>query len=159
MGLRIACNLFGGAGGDDFAALVAAFGSQIDQPVRGFNHIEIVFDDQERCAGFEKFAESGEKFGDVVEVQAGGGLVENVEDALIFCASKVRGELQALGFAAGKRRGGLAEAQIAQADFVQHAELGNDLGMSTKKASASRTVMPERREHSFRDSALRGRCF
>ena len=98
------------------------------EPVGGLDDVEIVFDDQKRCTGFEKFAERGEQFGDVVEMQAGGRLVENVEDALIFCASKVRGELQALSFAAGERRGGLAEAQIAEADFVQDAEFRNDFG-------------------------------
>ncbi len=87
VGLRVARDLFGRAGGDDFAALVAAFGAKIDEPVGGLDDIEIVFDDEQRGAGFEKFAESGKKLGDVVEVEAGGGLVEDIEDAAYFpCA-------------------------------------------------------------------------
>ena len=82
-----------------------------------------MLDDEERSAGFEKFAKSGEEFGDVVEVEAGGGFVEDVEDAFVFGAREVRGEFEALGFAAGKRGSGLAEPEIAEADFVEHAEL------------------------------------
>src|SRR5450631_3844893 len=32
------------APGDDFAAAVAAFGAEVDHPVRGFYHLEIVLD-------------------------------------------------------------------------------------------------------------------
>ena len=98
------------------------------KPVGGLDYVEIVLDDEKRRAGFQKFAEGGEKFRDIVEMKAGGGLIENVEDALIFGAGEMRGEFQSLRFAAGKRSGGLAEAQIAEADFIQDAELGDDFG-------------------------------
>jgi hypothetical protein len=39
----------------------------------------------------------------------------------------VRGELDALGFAAGERGGGLAEADVAEADLVEDVELVDDL--------------------------------
>src|SRR5580658_10818688 len=101
VGVLVAGDLLGRAGGDDFAALVAAFGAEVDEPVGGFDDVEIVFNDKKRGAGLEKFAEGGEELGDVVEVEAGGGLVEDVEDALVFGARKMRGEFEALGFAAG----------------------------------------------------------
>ena len=41
---------------------------------------------------------------------------------------QVRGQLHALGFAAGERGRRLAEPQVAEADFVQHAQLLDDLG-------------------------------
>ena len=82
----IAGYLFGCAGGDDFAALVAAFGAEVDEPVGGFDDVEIVFDDQKRGAGFQEFAEGREEFRDVVEMEASGGLVEDIEDALVFGA-------------------------------------------------------------------------
>ena len=50
MRMRIARDLLGRAGGDDFAALVAAFRPQVDDPVGGFDDVEIVLDDQKRCA-------------------------------------------------------------------------------------------------------------
>src|SRR6266852_3352518 len=50
-------------------------------------------------------------------MQAGGGLVEDVEGAAGLGLGKRAGELDALGFAAGERGGGLAELDVAEADF------------------------------------------
>ena len=74
-------DLFGGADGDDFAAGGAAFGAHVDDPVGGLDDVEIVLDDEQRAAAFDEFAEGGEEFLYVVEVEAGGGLVEDVEGA------------------------------------------------------------------------------
>jgi len=62
-----------------------------------------------------RLAEGGEELGDIVEVEAGGGLVENVEDAAGLGGlgggvdgadlGEMSGELDALRFAA-ERRGG-----------------------------------------------------
>ena len=126
-------DLFGGAGGYDLAAAAAAFGAHVDDPVGGFDDVEIVLDDEQRAAAVDELAEGGEELGDVVEVEAGGGLVEDVEGAAagFGCrfvggaagdgarGGEVRGELDALGFAAGERGGGLAEADVAEADLVE----------------------------------------
>ena len=54
---------------------------------------------------------------------------------------QMRGELQALRFAAGKRGGGLAQAQIAEADFIEDsAACEMHLGNAGEKCRASRTV-------------------
>ena len=53
----------------------------------------------------------------------------------------MRGELDALGFAAGERGGGLAEADVAEADFVEHGELVDDLRMAGEEAEGFLTVM------------------
>ncbi len=74
-------DLFGGAGGYDLAAGAAAFGAHVDDPVGGFDDVEVVLDDEEGAAAVDEFAEGGEELGDVVEVEAGGGLVEDVEGA------------------------------------------------------------------------------
>src|SRR4029077_12634956 len=87
----------------------------------------IVLDDQQRGAAFEQLAECAKKLGNVIEMQARRRLVEDVEDAFVVGAAEMRGELQALGFAAGERSRGLSEAQVAEADFVQDAEFGNNL--------------------------------
>src|SRR3974377_291998 len=58
-------------------------------------------------------------------MQTGGGLIQNVKDALIFSAREMRGKLEPLRFAARKGGGGLAEAQIAETDFVEHPQFGN----------------------------------
>ena len=132
--MRIASDLFRSSGGDDFAALIAAFGTEIHQPIGGFDDVEIVLDDEKRGAGLEQFAKRGEKFGDVLEVQAGGGLVEDIEDAVIFRPRKIGSQLEALRFAARKRGCRLAEAKITEADFVEHAQLGNDFGNTGEKS-------------------------
>ena len=64
-------DLFGGAGGYDFAAGAAAFRAHVDDPVGGFDDVEIVLDDQERAATFDEFAEGAEEFLYVVEGEAG----------------------------------------------------------------------------------------
>ena len=70
----------------------------------------------------------------------------------------MRGELQALRFAAGERGGGLAEAQIAEADFVEDAQLAMTLGTLTKKCQRFAHGHAALRGYSCRGSGLRGRC-
>ena len=64
------------ADADHGTALVAAFGPQVDDPIRRTHHIQIVFDDQERVTRLDQAPESAQQFGHVVEVQTGGRLVE-----------------------------------------------------------------------------------
>ena len=65
---------------------------------------------------------------DVIEVQAGGGLVEQVERLAGLPLRELLGELHALGFAAGKRSGGLAEMDVAQAHVDQRLQFLVDSG-------------------------------
>ena len=99
---RVGGDLFGGAHGDDLAASAAAFGAHVDDPVGGFDDVEVVLDDEEGAAAFDEFAEGGEEFGNVVEVEAGGGLVEDVESAAAGFGGGVVGG--AAGDAAAARR-------------------------------------------------------
>ena len=46
MRLLIAGDLFGSAGGDDFSSLVAAFRTEVNEPVGGLDDVEIVLDDE-----------------------------------------------------------------------------------------------------------------
>ncbi len=71
--------------------------------------------------------ENVQQFFYVVEVQAGGGLIENIQSAAGLAAREFAGQLDALGFAAGKRGGGLAELDVAEADVDQRFELQADL--------------------------------
>ena len=56
------------------------------------------------------------QFFHIVEVEAGGGFVENVERAAGLAARKFAREFRALRFAAGKSGRGLAELNVAEAD-------------------------------------------
>ena len=70
------------AGADDFPARIAAFRTEIDDPVRGADHVEIVLDHHHRMPGDDELAQGGEQLGDVVEMQAGGGFVEQEQLSL-----------------------------------------------------------------------------
>ncbi len=50
-------DLFGGASSYDLAATAAAFGTHVDDPVGGFDDINIVFDDEEGTASFDELEE------------------------------------------------------------------------------------------------------
>src|SRR5260370_1053685 len=131
--LRIARHLLGSSRRDDLAALVASLGTHIDQPVRGFDDVKIVFNDQQRSASFEQLAERAEELGDVIEVQTRGRFVENVKEALVVGAAEMRGQFQALRFPAGERCRRLPETQIAESNFIQDPEFGNNLGNVDEK--------------------------
>ena len=47
-----------------------------------------------------------------------------------------------LGLAARKRGGGLAEAQVTEADFLQDAQLLRDARMTAEERERLRTVIP-----------------
>ena len=120
-------DLFGGAFGDDLAAVAAGFGAEVDEVIGGLDDLEVVFDDQEGIAGFDETVEDLEQHGDVVEVQAGGGFVENEQVVGLVApglslGEQVGDELEALGLAAAEGVEGLAEAQVAEADIGEDLE-------------------------------------
>ncbi len=55
-------------------------GPEVDDPVGGFNDVHIVLDDDDRVALFYQRIDAVQQFADVVEVQTGGGFIENKED-------------------------------------------------------------------------------
>ena len=66
---------------DDPAAVVAGAGAEVDDPV-GVRHDRlVVLDDDDRLAGVDEPVEQAEQLLDVGEVQAGGRLVEDVDQA------------------------------------------------------------------------------
>ncbi len=64
---------------------------------------------------------------DIVEVQAGGRLVENEQDSPAILVGEMADELEPLGFAAGEDIERLSEPQIAEADFLEDAQWLDDL--------------------------------
>ena len=71
---------------DEVSAGVAALGPELDDMVGGSDDVGVVLDDDDSVAAVEEGAEGGEEFLDVVEVKAGGGLVEDEEDGLVGLA-------------------------------------------------------------------------
>ncbi len=72
-----------------------------------------MFDDQQCVAGSAQFEEDFQEFRHVVEMQAGGRLVENIERVPGRAAAQLRGQFDALCLAAAQRRGLLAESTSA----------------------------------------------
>src|SRR5260370_1511698 len=103
--------------GDDAAAAFASFGGEIDDPVGLLDDVKVVLDDEHGVAEIDEALQDVEEFSNIVEMEAGGGLVENVKRAAGLAFGKLAGQLDALGFTAGKRGGGLAEGDVTEADF------------------------------------------
>src|SRR5882672_3599239 len=124
-------NLLGGALRNDAATAFATFGAQIDDPVGLLDYVEVVLDDEDGVAEVGEAVQDVEEFFYIVEVQAGGGLVQNVQGAAGLAARKFAREFDALRFAARKSGGGLAQLDVAEADvdkrFKFHADLRNVL--------------------------------
>src|SRR3989338_8984837 len=117
-------DFFRRAFGYDAAAVLAAFGAEIEDPVGGFDDVGVVLDDDDGVAEVGEALQDVEEFLHVVEVEPRRRFVEDVKGAAGLAAGELAGELDALGFAAGKRGGGLAEAQVAEADVHQRAHPG-----------------------------------
>ena len=74
--------VFGGAGGDNFAAGVAAFGAEVNHPIGFGDEVEVVFDDEDGMAGIDEALEHLHKAFHIEHVQADGGFFEDEEVAL-----------------------------------------------------------------------------
>jgi hypothetical protein len=105
--------------GDDGAAAFAAFGAHVDEPVGALDDVQIVLDHEDRVAQVGQAIEHIQKVLDVGEVQAGRGLIEDVERVAGGVFAELRGQLDALGFAAGELGAGLADLDVGEADVVE----------------------------------------
>ena len=118
--------LLGGAGGDDAAAGLAPLGPKVDDPVGRLDHLDVVLDHQHGIAGGHETLQNIEEQLDIGEVQAGGGLVQQVEGPAGALLDQLAGELDALGLAAGEGRRRLAELHVIQPHVVQRLQLPRD---------------------------------
>ena len=71
------------AGEEDLAPLAAPLGAHVDDPVGGGDELHAVLHDDDRVALGHQLAEQSEKMGGVPAVQAGGGLVQYIDVALL----------------------------------------------------------------------------
>ena len=115
MGRWVLGDGFWRAGCDDVAAVFARVGSQVDDPVCAFDHIEVVFYDEDGVAAVNEAVEDFDEDADVVKVQSRGGFVEEVKRFARGGSRQFGCEFDALCFAAGEGCGRLTEAEITQA--------------------------------------------
>ena len=134
-GARLGAHLRGGTRAHDLSAALTALGSEIDDPVRRADHIEVVLDHQQGVPGDQQLAECLEELRHVLEMQSRRRLVEQEQLAAMRGAREhgggirqVPGELQALRFAAGERRHRLPELEVFEPDITQWREPRGHLG-------------------------------
>ena len=112
-------DVFGRSGCYDFAAAVATFRADINNPVGGFDNFEIVLDDSYRIACVDQFVQHFQQFGDIVKMQARSRFIQNIERAAGRALRQFLGQLDALRFATRKRGGLLPDLDISQPDALQ----------------------------------------
>src|SRR5687768_10584790 len=100
-------NLFRRARRHDAAALVATLGPEVDDPVSSLDDFEIVLDDDHGVPLVHQLMQHFEKLSHILEVQAGGRFVQDVERATGRTPRQLLGQLHTLGLVAGERGGGL----------------------------------------------------
>src|SRR5215813_8322894 len=81
---------------DHLTAGLATLRSQIDQVVSSLDHIEVVFDDDQRVTCLDELLERSEQLRDVVEVKTGRRFIEDVQQPLTAKRRKVRRNLDPL---------------------------------------------------------------
>ena len=78
-----------------------------------------MLNNDDAVAAFEQGVESCQQALDVVEVESGGGLVENEEGVLLLFHSEEIGKLHALVLTSGKCRRALAQLDVTQSDVFE----------------------------------------
>src|SRR5262245_7354842 len=91
-------------GGDDGSAVLPALRPEVDDVVGGLDNVEVVLDDEQRVPCLEQLAEGRQQLRDVVEVQPGRRLVEDVQQAFTAVRRQVRGDLDSLRLTTRQRR-------------------------------------------------------
>ena len=82
----------------------------------------------------DQAVEHFEQLADVLEMEAGGRLVEDVERLAGGAPRQLLRQLDALRLAAAERRRRLADLDVAEADLLQHAHLVADAGDRLEEA-------------------------
>ena len=140
---RMHAHVFRRAEGHHLAAGVAAFGTEVDQPVAGADHVEVVLDHEQRMPGVLQFAHGAHQLGDVVEMQPGGRLVEHEQRAaprrrLAAGAARLgrvgeeAGQLEPLRFAARQRGHRLSQLDVLEADIDDRLQRADDVAVVAK---------------------------
>ena len=121
----------------------SAAGAEVDDPICGGDHIEVVFHDQHAVARVAELEEGLDEKLDIAEVESGGGFVEEVERVGGGRLGEFEGEFEALRFAAGECVGRLTERQIAEAELIKGCENETQLWDRLEKCERFRDLEVE----------------
>ncbi len=109
---------------DDVSAVDTGLWTEIDDPVGRLNDIEIVFDDDNRVPLLDEAGEHLQQFGDVVDVQAGRGFIQQIERASGVGTGEFGGQLHPLRFTTAQGCGGLTEREVIESDGGERCQRG-----------------------------------
>jgi hypothetical protein len=115
--------------GDQGPSAAAALRAEVDDPVGGLDDIEVVLDHQHRVALVDQPRQHRQEPTDVVEVEAGRGLVEQVDRVARRTLGELGCELHPLGLTARQRGRRLAESDVAETDVHQRLHVAGDAGL------------------------------
>src|SRR5579864_6759536 len=106
---------------EQFSAIFACAGTQIDDVIGGVNGIRIVLDHQNRVSEVTQAFQDADQAVRVARVQPDGRLIENIKRPDQVRSQRCR-QLDALRLAAGKRRGEPIERQILETDLIEETQ-------------------------------------
>lgn len=115
---------------NDLSSAIPGIRTEINEPIRAFDDIEVVLDDEDGSAAVDEALEEIEQDPDILEMQSGRGFIkkkEGAEPALSGGGAarqirEVTDQFQPLAFAAGKGVDGLAETKVPEASFLKKSE-------------------------------------
>ncbi len=119
----------GCAFGQHVTAAGTTFGAEVEHVIRREHEVEVVLDDDDGVAAIDQGLEGLHEPCDVGQVQAGRGLVEDVEHVPGRLALQFRRKLETLRFTARERRRRLTEREVTEAHVHEDRERSRDLRM------------------------------
>ena len=128
-GVFCRCKILGWAAVEELTTGNATAGADIHQLVGGADHGFLVFHDKKRVSFVTKTLHDLNEAGGVARVESDAGFVEDEKGIDEGCSEASR-EVDALDFAARERAGGSVEREVAEADFAEVVDAGNDLLMN-----------------------------
>ena len=106
--------------GNNESAASTAFRPKIDQPVGTLDDIHIVLYDQNGVSLVYQRLKRRQKFPDIVKVEPGRRLIEDVQHALLAVTGQVGRQLDPLGLTSRQRRRRLAKRQVPKSYLLQN---------------------------------------
>ncbi len=114
---------------DQFAAVFAGAGADVEEVVGGPHDGFLVFDDDEGVALVAEAVHDADQGVDVTRMKADGGFVED-EEGVGGGRTETGGEVDAFDLAAGQGARGAVEGEVAEADLIEVVEAGGDFGQN-----------------------------
>lgn len=123
MGLLATAHLLRRTRHQNTATTSAPFRAQINDPVRGFDDVQVVLDDDDGVAPIPQLVQYLEQLLDIVEVQPRGRFVQDVEGLASVPLGELPRQLDPLRLAARERGSGLTEPDVGEAHVHQGLQL------------------------------------